>query len=325
MRSFMPNSDALIRSTLRETIKRIRRVRTKAGRSDEADVVESTGDPYHDLSLAFIRCVERTKAGIDERNQGLAKHGEDRVFVEQSNAIRKDIRNLEALVDEVKQYVDQSDAALRHENKKKRPNSKKLALLEERHRTQMSQYKECLSTLELVKQMELERGQTKGKEAVDFANELSFGRKAQLREQLTMLRLPGKDGGGHVDPCSGVEMTDRAEGGGRLEDHRDTAGSMKTIAEQDAKINVSLDVIKMGVSRLRDLAIGIGGQLDMQNKSLARTEEVMTKQADQLSNLNRRLKKIMGQTTPMSMFLYACCILLILSVMSFALMQFNII
>ncbi|RNF11566.1 putative syntaxin [Trypanosoma conorhini] len=123
MAQYLPTSDGLMRSTLRETIMRIRRIRKKAGREDDNEE-DASADPQRDLSLAFIRCVTRTKELIKERNEGMRLHGEDRMVIEQSNSIRKDIRTMETLLEEIKKYVDTAEAALAQANRKKKPDKK---------------------------------------------------------------------------------------------------------------------------------------------------------------------------------------------------------
>lgn len=323
MPNYLPNRDGFMRAMLRETIKRIRRVRERAGRTDEPKEIETTGDPFRDLTLAFIRCVERVKENIKERNEGAARHGQDRIAVEQSLAIHKDIRNLETILEEMKQEVNKSGAVLEKETRRKKAKPHKIALLEKAHSAKSGQYKDCLATLELVKESDHQRiAATSG---VNVGQELLVGRRAQLRGELGSLWRDKKDGGGHVDPYAGANLEDDTVGGGRLEDHEDTAEAMKTIAAQDKKIQNSLEVVSKGVSRLHTLALEIGGQIDMQNKHLDNTEQVMNKQTEQLHTLNVRLKKLVKEMKPMSVFLYVCCILLIMSLVGFFLMQFDVI
>ncbi|KAH9589384.1 hypothetical protein LSM04_007801 [Trypanosoma melophagium] len=319
---YIPSSDGLMRSTLRETIKRIRRIRAKAGREDEKEE-ESTGDPLRDLSLAFIRCLNRAKEAIKERNEGVKQHGQDRMSIEQSNSIRKDIRTLETLLEEMKKFVDDSEAALARENKKKKPSRRKLGLLEKQRDERTAQYKESLSMLELVREMDvqhltLEKG-------VDSTQETQVGRKAQLREQLLAMRRPRKGENNHVDPNGDFELQDLSVGGGRLQDQEETKEAMKTIAAQDAKIDAGLDRLKAGVGRLQDLATEIGAQLDMQNQMLDKTEHKMDSQLKQIRNINRRLGKLMRETKPMNTFINVCCVVLIIALLGFFLVQFNVI
>ncbi|ORC92527.1 putative syntaxin [Trypanosoma theileri] len=323
MMEYIPNSDGLMRSTLRDTIKRIRRIRAKAGREDEKEE-ESTGDPLRDLSLAFIRCVNRAKEGIKERNEGVKQHGHDRMSIEQSNSIRKDLRTMETLLEEMKKFVDTSETALAKENKKKKPSKRKLGLLEKQRDERAAQYKECLSTLELVRELDIQYLPSEKKE-VDLAQETQLGRKAQLREQLLTMRRPRKGENNHVDPNGDFELQDLSVGGGRLQDQEETKEAMKTIAAQDAKIDAGLDRLKAGVGRLQSLATEIGAQLDMQNQMLDKTEHKMDSQMKQIRNINRRLGKMIKETKPMNTFMNVCCIVLIIALVGFFLVQFNVI
>ncbi|EKG02880.1 hypothetical protein TCSYLVIO_006083 [Trypanosoma cruzi] len=323
MAEYLPSSDGLMRSTLRETIKRIRRIRSRAGREDEKEE-ESTGDPLRDLSLAFIRCVTRTKEAIKSRNEGLKQHGQDRIAIEESYAIRKDIRTMETLVEEIKKIVDATETALAQENKKTKPSRRKVTLLEKQLNERRAQYNECLSTLELVRDLDQRRSSVDEK-SLDIGEEMQFGRKAQLRQQLLMLRRTQTGEGGHVDPNEGIELHDNTVGGGRLEEHEDTKETMKIIAAKDAKIDEGLDRLKAGVGRLHNLAIEIGAQIDMQNRMLDKTEQHMSTQVERLRNVNRRIGKFMREKKPLNTFMNVCCCVLIISLVGFFLVQFNVV
>ncbi|EPY34066.1 syntaxin of plants SYP7 [Angomonas deanei] len=313
MADFLPTSDGLMRSTLRDTIKRLRRIRVKAGREDEEAEADATGDPFMDCTNAFVKAVTRTKNAINERNNECKEFGQDRMAIEQSNEIRKDIRQMEILLDEMRKMVDQAEQLVVKENKKKKPKEKKVALLTKNFEERRNQFTDCLKTLDVVKEMDAERVQL-GKKDINTYKETQLGKKAQLRAQLLGMRRPKTDG---VD-LDDYELVDKTVGGGRLEDNAETRDQMRTIAQQDAKIDAGLDRIKEGVGRLHNLAVDIGAQLDMQNQILDNTEKTVDKQTKQLRTINRRLTKIMKDTKPMNCFLYVCLILLVIALVGFS-------
>lgn len=323
MADYIPNSDGLMRSTLRETIKRLRRIRKKAGKEDEEEETATTGDPFQDLTNTFIRLVTHAKASIKERNDGAREHGQDRMSIEQSNEIRKDIRQMETLLQEMSQLVDKAEALYNREGKKKKPRKKKLDLLERSFNERRSQYNDCVMTLQVVREMDSERVET-GKKGINATKEMQFGKKAQLRQQLLGLRQAKKQGDNGFTDLDNVEMVDNTVGGGRLEDNEETKEQMKVIAAQDAKINAGLDRLKEGVGRLKNLATEIGAQIDMQNEMLDNTEKTMDSQNKQLRSINRRLNKFMNGTKPMNCFFNVCFIILIIAVVGFCLVAFGI-
>ncbi|EPY42813.1 syntaxin of plants SYP7 [Angomonas deanei] len=233
--------------------------------------------------------------------------------IEQSNEIRKDIRQMEILLDEMRKMVDQAEQLVVKENKKKKPKEKKVALLTKNFEERRNQFTDCLKTLDVVKEMDAERVQL-GKKDINTYKETQLGKKAQLRAQLLGMRRPKTDG---VD-LDDYELVDKTVGGGRLEDNAETRDQMRTIAQQDAKIDAGLDRIKEGVGRLHNLAVDIGAQLDMQNQILDNTEKTVDKQTKQLRTINRRLTKIMKDTKPMNCFLYVCLILLVIALVGFS-------
>lgn len=320
---YIPNTDGLMRSTLRDSIRRLHRIRAKAGAKDEQESDNTTGDPFQDLTNTFIRMATRTKNSINERNEGCRQHGQDRMAIEQSNEIRKDFRHMEETLVELKKLVDESERLLAKQNKKKKPKASKLQLLQRNYEGRQAQYSDCEGTLQNLKEMDAQRVEG-GPKQVNTFEETQLGKKAQLREQLMGMRRT-KDADGNPVSQKDVVFVDNTVGGGKLQDNEETKEQMKTIAVQDAKINAGLDRLKEGVGRLHEVAVQIGAQLDMQNEMLEKTEQTIDKQTQQLKRINRRLNKFLKDTKPMNCFLYVCCVFLIIALVGFFLVQFNVI
>ncbi|KAG5480484.1 hypothetical protein LSCM1_06187 [Leishmania martiniquensis] len=321
--NLIPNTDGLMRATLRDTIRRLHRVRAKAGAKDEKGNYEATGDPFQDLTHFFIQAATRTKNNINERNEGCRQYGQDHMAIEQSNQIRKDLRFMEDTLEEIKKLVDAAEHRLAKENSKKKPTERKVQLFERNYEGRRSQYQNCVLTLENLKEMNAQRIEV-GKRQIDTVEERQLGRRAQLRQQLLGMRRKANGNGDTVD-LDDVELVDNTNGGGRLEDHEETKEHMKTIAAQDAKIEAGLNRIKEGVGRLHELAVHIGAQIDMQNDMLDKTEQTIDKKTEQLRSINRRINKFMKETRPMNCFLYVCCVFLIIALVGFFLVQFNVV
>lgn len=322
---YIPNTDGLMRSTLRDTIRRLHRVRAKAGAKDEQENQDTSGDPFQDLTNAFIRAATKVKNCINERNEGCRQHGQDRMAIEQSNEIRKDLRQMEGTLEEIKKLVDDAERRLAKENKKKKPkaSNSKVQLLERNYEGRRAQCNDCVATLQNLREMDAQRIEVDNKQ-INTAQEMQLGKRAQLRQQLLGMRRKDNGNGETVGPGD-VELVDNTTGGGRLEDNAETKEQMKTIAAQDAKIDAGLGRLKEGVGRLHDLAIQIGAQIDMQNEMLEKTEQTIDRQTQQLRTINRRLNKFIKETRPMSCFLYVCCFFLVLALVGFFLVQFNVI
>ncbi|KAK7199342.1 Qb-SNARE protein [Novymonas esmeraldas] len=320
---YIPNTDGLMRSTLRDSIRRLHRVRARAGAKDEQENQDTSGDPFQDLTNAFIRSATRTKNNINERNEGCRANGQDRMAIEQSNEIRKDLRLMEGTLEEIKKLVDEAEHRLAKENKKKKPKASKVQLLERNYEGRRAQCNDCVTTLQNLKDMDAQRIEV-GNKQINMVQEMQLGKRAQLRQQLLGMRRKDNGNGETVGPGD-VELVDNTTGGGRLQDSEETKEQMKTIAAQDAKIDAGLDRLKEGVGRLHDLAVQIGAQIDMQNEMLEKTEQTIDKQTQQLRNINKRLNKFLKETRPMNCFLYVCCVFLIIALVGFFLVQFNVI
>ncbi|AIN97343.1 Qb-SNARE protein, putative [Leishmania panamensis] len=320
---YIPNTDGLMRSTLRDTIRRLHRVRAKAGASDERENQESSGDPFQDLTNAFIQAATRTKNNINERNEGCRQHGQDHMAIQQSNEIRKDLRQMEGTLVELRKLVDEAEHRLAKENRKKKPKASKVQLLERNYEGRRSQYDNCVTALQNLQNMDAQRIEV-DKGQINTAEEMQLGKRAQLRQQLLGMRRKDNGNGETLGPGD-VELVDNTTGGGRLQDNETTKEQMQTIAAHDAKIEAGLSRLKEGVGRLHDLAIQIGAQIDIQNEMLDKSEQTMDKNTQQLRAVERRLKKFIKETRPMNCFLYLCCVTLIIALVGFFLVQFQVI
>ncbi|CAG9572687.1 putative Qb-SNARE protein [Leishmania major strain Friedlin] len=294
-----------------------------AGAKDERENRDISTDPFQDLTNNFVRAATRAKNNINERNNGCRQHGQDHMAIVQSNEIRKDLRLMEETLEEIHKLVLEAERRLAKENKKKKPKESKINLLERDYEGRRSQYDNCVSAIQNLKEMEAQRVEVARTE-INTVQEMQFGKRAQLRQQLLGMRRKDNGSGETVGPGD-VELVDSTVGGGTLQEHEESKEQMKMIAAQDAKIDAGLCRIKEGVGRLHDLAVQIGAQIDMQNAMLDETEQVIDKDTAQLRGLNRRLKTFLKETRPMNCFLYVCCVFLIVALTGFFLVQFNVI
>jgi SYP7 family syntaxin len=316
-----PSSAGLMRSTLRDTTKRLKQIRIKCGKNDdEGKALQTTGDPFRDRMNAFTVAVKNAKELIGERNAGVKKNGQDRTAIEQSNEIRKELRGIEALLQEIKALVDESDKLLARANKKK-SKLEKIQLLERQYRERESTYRQCQETFETLKGLDAQRFGPGGKKEMNAQQEVQLGKKMQLREQLMGMKRNNKTTNVGADG----EMTDMGGGGGRLEDDPETKEQMKVLAAQEAKINQGLDIIGKGVGRLKEIALQIGSQLDQQNQMLDNTEHTVDKQNNQLKNINKRLGKIVKESSPVNTFINVCCVVLLLGLVGYFVYQFGLV
>lgn len=315
MASYLPSRDGLLRSNLSDSIKRLKRIQKKAGKEDPDETEHAnTGDPFSDVATTFIILVTKTKAAIHKKNTEWRLHGVDRTFSEESNAIRRNINEMERMVDQLKTMVDFSEkeylAAVGKKKKKEKAELLKKALDEKR-----SQYSDALVTIDVVKEMNRELTAPGGGAPTD----ITFGKKAQLVEQLSSLDFSSAASKYREDNSGGGST-----GPSRLEDHHEFGQKMSEIRLQDEKIDAGLDRLREGMARLKDISASIGEQLNVQNQMLQQTEEVMTRQSQQLYNISSRITKLMKESSPINTFLYCCCAVLILAMIAFMLLQFNV-
>ena len=318
-----PSSAGLMRSTLRDTTKRLKQIRVKCGKNDEeAKALQSTGDPFRDRLNAFMLVVKNVKEMIGERNAGVKKNGQDRTAVEQSNDIRKELRSLDQMLLGIKDLVDEADKLLARANKKK-SKLEKIQLLERQYREREATYRQCQETLDSLKGMDAQRFGPGGSKQMNAQQELQLGKKMQLREQLMGMK---KNQAKTSNVGADGEMQDMASGGGgRLEDDPETKEQMKVLAAQEAKINQGLDIIGKGVGRLREIALQIGSQLDQQNTMLDSTENTVDKQNKQLKNINKRLGTLVKESSPVNTFINVCCVVLLLGLVGYFVYQFGLV
>lgn len=332
MSKYIPNSNGLMRSTLRDSLKRLRTIRVRAGKNDEvSENFVRTGDPFRDKSNEFVAVMKSVKEKIHRRNDGLRLNGNDRTAIEESNDIRRDIQRLHTVSADIKVMVDAAEGQVAKENKKKKPNPDKVRLLNRQFQDRLTQHQECVDMLELVRKMEaqrLERGTTRSgnSQVRGAAGAATASKKAILVEQLNINlmrhRATGLQQAALINGGADSEMIGR---GVRLEEDPETREQMRYLADQEAKINKGLDRLGSNIGRLHELALEIGAQLDMQNVMLEKTEDTVDKRTRDLKDLNRRLRKILKAQSPVNTFLSVACICIILAMVGFLLYQFQII
>lgn len=313
MAEYLPNRDGLLRANLRDSLRRLKKIQKKAGKEDtEEEERPNTGDPFTDTSTSFVILVTKTKMAINKKNNEIRLMGHDRVNIEQSVEIRRNIREMERMVEEMKKYVDEAEKAAANSARKKEK-KQKTELLRKAYDEKLGQYNDAVTTIDVVKEMN--REVTMPGEAT---TDITFGNKAQLREELASLNF---------SPAASRYQEGNGEGnqGGRLEDQEELRAHMKTIKEQDERIDAGLDRLREGMTRLKDISSNIGDQLNVQNQMLQNTEETVNRQSQQLYNLTNRIGKLMKESSPINTFIYCCCVILIISIVGFVLLQFGVI
>lgn len=334
VRRHLPSSSGLMRSTLRDTIRHLRQIRVKAGIvDDDAKLLKKSGDPFRDKSNQFVYEVKQIKDLIRERNEGLRKIDQSADFtsISQNNDIRKRVRDVGQILNDIKVMVDDAELLLGKETKKKSPKREKVILLERQHKERQVQYQDCSEMLELVKRMSAEpvKGRNAptsggGSRTAALSRKTSeVSKKALLLEQLNLKVLRNRQSDLTAEG-GGVEMAPVGERA-RLEDDPDTAEHMKILSRQDDEINRGLDRMRSNIGRLHEIALEIGAQLDRQNEMLEKTEENVDKRNVELKGINRRLTKLLKEQAPMNTFIMVACCVIILGMIGFLVFQFNVV
>lgn len=319
MSSYLPSRDGLLRSNLADTIKRLKRIQKKAGKQDPEDEEQvSTGDPFSDIGTSFVILVTKTKAAIHKRNMGCRLHGVDRISIEEAAVIRRNISEMERMASQLQDLLNSTEKEYTAAAGKKKRNQPKIDLLKKALDEKRSQYQDCLTTIDVVKEMNRELIAPGG----DAATDITFGKKAKLREQLSSLDFSSAASKYRDDNGGGGANATRS---GRLEDNDEYRRKMAEIKEQDEKIDAGLDRLREGMARLKDISTSIGEQLNAQNLMLQETENMLNRQSQQLYNISNRITKLMKESSPINTFMYCCCVILILAIVGFVLLQFNII
>lgn len=316
MSSYLPSRDGLLRSNLTDTIKRIKRIQKKAGKQDaEEEEQVNTGDPFSDVATSFVILVTKTKAAIHKKNAGCRLHGVDRVSIEEATVIRRNISEMERMLEQLQDLLSAAEKECTTAAGKKKKNQTKVDLLQKAVNEKRCQYEDALTTLDVVKEMNRELITPGG----DGATDITFGKKAKLREQLSSLDFMSP--GTKYRESGGVT----ASRSGKLEGNEEYSQKMIEIKEQDKKIDAGLDRLREGMGRLKDISTSIGEQLNVQNQMLQDTETILDRQSQQLYNISNRITKLMKESSPINTFMYCCCVVLILAIVGFILLQFNLI
>lgn len=317
MSNFLPNRDGLLRSNLGDTIRRLKRIQKKAGKEVvEEEEAPKTGDLFFDIATGFIILVTKTKSIINKKNTESKLHGIDRIAIEDATAIRRNIQEMERMVDQLKKLVEDAEKEYKGVSKKK---SSKSELLKQSLDEKRAHYQDALTTIDVVKEMNCELIAPGGSAETD----ISFGKKAQLREKLSDLNFSASPQA-HKDPNEGVEGPSDTKFSS-LYGSDQYALRVATVKENEEKIDAGLDRLRQGMCRLKDLSSNIGQQLAVQNQMLEHTEEAMTRQSEQLYNLTNRITKLIKESSPINTFMYCCCAIFIIAILGFILLQVGVI
>ena len=305
------------KSHLRDAMNRLRSIRKRCGKDDENKEVESSGDPFRDMTTLFGKDIAAAKEMILERNEGAKKMGQDRDTIEQSHDINRLVHKLDNDLLKIRAAVDVSEKALAKANRKKKAQTK-INLLEQQLKGRQNSAEMCADLLRSVKEINEQRfaqvQPKKGKGGV-MTPQMQIGKKMLLRQQL-------------LDTTKGrAEEATNASGGAsvNLAEAPETAEQMKVLRAQEQKINQGLDRLSKGVGRLKELAIQIGGEIDSQNTMLAATEDKVDDQVKDLKRLNKRLKGLIEKSKPMNTFLNIGCFLLLLALVGYFLYEFGVV
>jgi hypothetical protein len=330
-----PISAIVSRSTLRDVMNRLRKIKKACGRDDEeGGETQSTGDPFRDKILQFQKSAKDVNEMITERNSEarknqlapaeIAQKSHD-INVEMRN-LTADLRAIEALAEAAIRDVARTNIKIKKAGEKNSDERKQK--LEARERIAKEREKavtSCRQVVEDLKELNQQRFMTE-KEVKAAKDQAAIGGGkggkggVQLRQTLQQrLKQQARRKAGGGDDAEG-EMPSK-----RLEDDPETAQQAKQLVEMKKKEDMALDRIKGGIDRITDIAIQIGQELDAQDKMLQEAEDKADKATKDLKTINRGLSKLLKEQKPMNMIINVACFLLILGLVGFFLSEGGVI
>jgi chromosome segregation ATPase len=303
-------------ATLRDTITRLKRVRTTCGKNDDENgqALLSTGNPFEDKINKFVTEYKALQEFMEEKKENMKKFGNDQETIILAQDVRRKTKELEDILKEAKKVLDEKDLKLAKynvqlstgENKKIQ---KKHDNLKEEYNKCKNIYDKCFQELESAKD-----GLTKSMQNNGRSTSSSRKQKiSALRDNMSKFNKRRQSGENEND----IEMS--------LEERTEHDNHMKEIKQKDELINKSLDRIKAGVERLNTIAINIGTELDNQNRMLDNTEMKVDTANKDLRGLNRGLTKLMREQKPLTLWLKISGFVFIIAIIGFFLYQFNVV
>jgi hypothetical protein len=316
----------LSKSSLRDSLTRLRSIRARCGMQDEdGNLVQSTGDPFRDKVLAFMAHGKEAKELITERNDNARKKsGSAADVARDSHQVNLALSNLKQELKVLKDLVDDSDRALAVANKKKKK-AEKIAVLEKQLKDRQSAYTNCVTFSDALAELNEQRHMTE-KEVAAAAGQSKDQRanrptgRQTLQQRLAMQKRKKAGGGEGAD--GGEE---ESGGGGKLSEDPATKEQARLLAEKQKKQDQSLSILLVTMGRIEDVAKQIGEEFDKQQQILKGTEDKMDKANADLTGLNKNLTKLMKEKSPFAMMLYVAGLLMILAVVGVILFQMNVI
>lgn len=142
---------------------------------------------------------------------------------------------------------------------------------------------------------------------VNRTEKLSKGRKQDDDADVT-----APSAGRGVKNLDDLEMGDVGESGPSLRDDPEFAQFFEQTKKNDQEIDLALDRIGAGVTRLKNTALTIRDELKLQEALLQDTEDKVTNVHGKMKGLNKKLKETLKKVDKDRFCLYIfCCILLL--------------
>jgi hypothetical protein len=249
-----PISAIVSRSTLRDVMNRLRKIKKACGRDDEEDgETQSTGDPFRDKILQFQKSAKDVNEMITERNSEarknqlapaeIAQKSHD-INVEMRN-LTADLRAIEALAEAAIRDVARTNIKIKKAGEKNSgERQEKLAARERIAKEREKAVTSCRQVVEDLKELNQQRFMTE-KEVKAAKDQAAIGGGkggkggVQLRQTLQQrLKQQARRKAGGGDDAEG-EMPSK-----RLEDDPETAQQAKQLVEMKKKEDMALDRIR---------------------------------------------------------------------------------
>jgi SYP7 family syntaxin len=313
------------KANLRDSMNRLRLLRTNCGKDDQEVADMGTGDAFRDKVILFGKMAKGAREMIQERNSNQAKHlGTQSDGARDSHDVNVQFRDLKRELDDMNELVNRAEKDLGRANKKKKK-AEKIANYERVARERRAAHTNCSEVLESLRDLNQERNATAKDQALNAAlspDERRKKKKESMREQLST-RLRKRRGDDGEEDGAG-----RDGGGGMSEEMKndpERKNELKILEQKQAKQDAALDRIQAGLMRITDTATQIGQELQVQDTIIQGTEDKMSRATKDLRGLNRALNKMMKDAKPMNVIINVMCVFLLLGMVGFFLYEFNVI
>jgi chromosome segregation ATPase len=311
-------------------MRKLGQIRVACGKGDAGggqQQVQLTGDPFGDRLQWFKSHANECREAINERSEVTgSKTPEDRTeYVRAENQVMRSLDKMKLDLEALEKLVAEANDKY-FEAEKKRATPERI----EAKRKVFAERQAAHKGAEGVRDQLVKLART-SKEDTLAASAASGRSKTRIRAAMDTLARANRQG---VDVGATQTLQDLEHvgpGGAPYGDnppsleHSEFRDQYLRIQQQKKEIDRGLDRLSDAIASIRDKMVNIGDELETQNQMLVETRERVVDQTQKVRNLRKQVDMVLKKQAPMNMCINVFCFILLLALVGYFLVKFNVV